>query len=72
MSPSALPPDELVALLADAEKSQAWLGRRLGVRAETVWHWVHGDWEIPEPRHGQIRELLSPKCPVCGHNRTVA
>lgn len=55
-------PDELRDLLSDAERSQGWLARQLGVAENTVFRWAHtsGAWPIPDSRVGAIRELLAP------------
>jgi hypothetical protein len=55
---------ELVDLLRLSQRSQAWLARKLEVRAETVWHWLHGDWAIPASRHDRIRALLAPEASI--------
>lgn len=69
MSTRPLDADELRSLREGAERSQAWLARQLGVAANTVYFWERGEWPIPESRHTLIREMLSPVCPACGHDR---
>jgi hypothetical protein len=54
-----LDPDELRDMLQAAQRSQAWLARHLGIRAETVSHWMQGKWPIPASRHDRIRALLA-------------
>jgi hypothetical protein len=56
-----LEPAELGDLLQAAQRSQAWLARQLGIRAETISHWMHGSWPIPQSRHDRIRSLLTPE-----------
>ena len=61
---TALGPDELGDRLKMADRSQVWLARQLGIRAETVWHWLRGDWAIPASRHDRIRALLAPEASI--------
>lgn len=52
--------DELIELFAAADRTPAWLARRLGVSRPTVGRWVQGERPVPASRVEKIRELLVP------------
>lgn len=60
---------ELNELLEQADRSKAWLARKLGVAERTVQRWADPEspWPVPSARDDRIRAILEPStCSVCG------
>lgn len=56
------PPTRLAATLANIERSQSWLARKLGVAPQSVGPWVRGDEACPRSRQAQIVLFINDEC----------
>lgn len=57
-TPNDIPKTRIAKRLDELERSQAWLGRKLGVKRQTVGEWVRGDTACPVARQAQIKIFL--------------
>lgn len=48
----------LKRIMAEEGRTQAWLARRLNVKPQTVWSWIHGIHEPEQATRETIAEAL--------------